>query len=38
MSPAAGVCAGASAAWSSAWSERDLPLSGVEARLAVGLV
>ncbi len=38
MSPSAGVCAGAFAAWSSARSERDLPLSGVEARLAAGLV
>ena len=38
VSPSAGVCAGALAAWSSAWSERNLPLSGVEARLAAGLV
>ena len=38
MSPSAGVCAGAFAAWCSAWSDRDLPLSGVEARLAAGLV
>ena len=38
MSPSAGVCAGAFAAWSSAWSDRDLPLSGVEARLAAGLI